>query len=367
MQRFLKLAAQHQAIKTPFLLMDRSLLKDKACEFGAFASRCKVFYAAKANADPAVLECLSSTGIGFEISTQHELKLLKSVGIGAERIITSNPIKEPGFIKAMCKLGVRQFVFDSVAEAHKLAQYAPGSEVIVRLAVDNSGSAWPLADKFAVGPDSALELLLLARTLGLEPAGVTFHVGSQCTDLVAWRKALEVASGLWQRAAAVGVHLRVLNIGGGFPAHHNQVVPSVPEIFELVFSQVGKLFPNDVELVAEPGRGLVADAGVLVSSVIGEASREYGDWLYLDVGVFNGLMEAVGDVNYSFCLPPATMPEKRWTIAGPSCDSLDVIARGVHLRGPDPGERVLIYPGGAYTTAYASRFNGASIPKLVLT
>ena len=366
MQRFLKLAAQHQAVKTPFLLMDRGLLEEKACEFSAFAGKCKVFYAAKANADPAVIACLSGAGIGFEISTQHELKLLKSVGIGPERIISSNPVKEPGFIKAMCKLGIRQFVFDSTTEAHKLAQYAPGSEVIVRLAVDNSGSSWPLADKFAVEPDAALELLLFARTLGLVPVGITFHVGSQCTDLTAWSKALQRASELWERAVAEGVHLRVLNIGGGFPAHHNQVVPSAAEIFELVFSQVGRLFPHDVELVAEPGRGLVADAGVLVSSVIGEASREDGDWLYLDVGVFNGLMEAVGNVNYSFWLPPATMPENRWTIAGPSCDSLDVIARGVHLREADPGERVLIFPGGAYTTAYASRFNGASIPKLVL-
>ena len=367
MERFLQLVEQHQRVRTPFLLMDRDLLREKALEFQAFASRCPVFYAAKANTDAGVLECLGDVGIGFEISTEPELRLIRRLGIGADRIVSGNPIKSPGFIKAMHSLGVRRFVYDSATEAHKLAKHAPGSEVMLRLSVDNSGSSWPLDDKYGVGVECAKDLLLFARTLGLAPAGVTFHVGSQCVELDSWRKALELASRLWEQAAAAGIHLGVLIIGGGFPAHHDAVIPSAPEIFEHVFHLVHRLFPQDVELLAEPGRALVADAGVLVSTVIGKARREDGDWLYLDLGVFNGLMEAVGNVHYSFWPTRSKMPSKEWTMAGPSCDSFDVIARGVSMREPEIGERILVFPGGAYTTAYASKFNGSAIPKVVLT
>ncbi len=347
--------------------MSRDLVREKACEFRASAHRFQVSYAAKANTDAGVLQCLKEQGIGFEISTEPELRLVKRLGISAEGVISGNPIKSPGFIKAMYNLGVRRFVYDSATEARKLARYAPGSEVLIRLSVDNSGSSWPLKDKYGVGMECALELLLFARTLGLVPMGVTFHVGSQCVQLESWGKALVLASELWERSAAAGIRLSVLNIGGGFPAHHDQVVPTVSEIFEQVYQHVDRLFPEDVELVAEPGRYLVADAGVLVGSVIGKASREDGDWLYLDLGVFNGLMEAVGDVHYSFWPTTSNMPPKIWTIAGPSCDSFDVVARGVQMREPEVGERILIFPGGAYTTSYASRFNGSVIPKVVWT
>ncbi len=346
--------------------MDRDLLLENARVFQAFAGRCPVFYAAKANSDAGVLQFLGALGIGFEISTEPELRMIRRLGIGPERIVSSNPIKSPRFIKAMHSLGIRRFVFDSEAEAHKLAQHAPGSEVILRLSVDNSGSSWPLDDKYGVGVECAVDILLFARTLGLVPAGVTFHVGSQCMEMDSWQKALERASRLWEQAAAAGIHLRILNIGGGFPAHHDAMIPSVQAIFEYVFQQVDRLFPKDVELLAEPGRALVADAGVLVTTVIGKAKREDGDWLYLDLGVFNGLMEAVGNVHYSFRPTRSRMSTKEWTIAGPSCDSFDVIARGVSIREPEVGERILIFPGGAYTTAYASTFNGSAIPKVVL-
>ena len=366
MQRFLQLVEQHQRVQTPFLLMDRNLIRENARVFQVFSDRCPVFYAVKANSDPGVLECLGDLGIGFEISTEPELRIVRGQGIGVERIISSNPIKSPRFIKAMYSLGIRRFVFDSEAEAHKLAQHAPGSEVILRLSVDNSGSSWPLDDKFGVGVEHAVELLLLARTLGLASAGVTFHVGSQCVELDSWQKALELTSRLSQQVATAGIHLRVVNIGGGFPAHHDPTIPSVSAIFEYVFQQVDRLFPEDVELLTEPGRALVADAGVLVSTVIGKARRHDGDWLYLDLGVFNGLMEAVGNVHYSFWPTWSSMPAKEWTVAGPSCDSFDVIAHHVTLREPEVGERILVFPGGAYTTAYASTFNGSTIPKVVL-
>lgn len=367
MERFLKLASRWEGIETPFLAMDRTVLEGKAREFGEQNGRCPSFYAVKANPDPAVVGLIAESGIGFEISSEAELAVLTRLGVSPERIISSNPIKTPAFIEAMVRLGRREFVFDSTTEAEKLARLAPGSDVTVRLTVDNLESSWPLADKFGLGVDDATDLLLSAPGMGLNPTGITFHVGSQCLGLASWRAALERSAELWQRVGAAGVRLRNLNIGGGFPAHHDEGIPTVRETFDLVYSLVSELFPPGVELRAEPGRGLVADAGVLVSSVVGKAAREGEDWVYLDVGVFNGLMEAVGGIHYRFATLGPGGPEKQWTVGGPSCDSFDVVAKGVVLPEPEVGDRVLIYPAGAYTTAYASRFNGTPVPPVVLT
>jgi ornithine decarboxylase len=320
----------------------------------------------KANPDLAVVETIAASSLGFEVSSEDELALLTGLGVSPNRIISSNPIKTPGFIEAMHALGRREFVFDSTTEAEKLARLAPGSDAVIRLTVDNLESSWPLADKFGVGPDDAHDLLLYAAKLGLVPSGITFHVGSQCLGLASWRGALQRAAGVWARLADSGVRLRTLNVGGGFPAQHDEGIPTVPDTFDLIFGLVSDLFPSGVELRAEPGRGLVADAGVLVSSVIGKAVREEASWVYLDVGVFNGLMESIGGINYLFAPLAARGPEQRWTVAGPSCDSFDVIAKDVSLPDLEVGDRVLIHPAGAYTTAYAAPFNGAVVPPVVL-
>ncbi len=367
MERFFDLASQWEGIETPFLGMDRAALDRKAREFREQEGRCPSFYAVKANPDPTVVGAIAESGVGFEISSESELAVLTRLGVNPERIITSNPIKTPGFIEAMVRLGHREFVFDSTAEAEKLARLAPGSDVSIRLTVDNLESSWPLADKFGVGVDHAADLLLSAPGMGLNPTGITFHVGSQCLGLASWRAALERSAELWRRVSAAGVNLRSLNIGGGFPAHHDEGIPTVRETFGLVYALVSELFPPGVELRAEPGRGLVADAGVLVSSVIGKAAREGDDWVYLDVGVFNGLMEAVGGIRYRFATLGPGGAEKQWTVGGPSCDSFDVVAKDVTLPEPEIGDRVLIYPAGAYTTAYASPFNGTPVPPVVLT
>jgi ornithine decarboxylase len=366
MDRFTQLVARYLDINTPFLLMDQDVLQEQASQFKKQAGRCGVFYAVKANADPEVMRLLHEAGIGFEVASEAELRMAQGLGVSTEQIISGNPVKAPDFITAMHQSGVRRFVFDSTTEAEKLAKLAPGSEAIVRLTVDNSSSAWPLADKYGVDVDEALELLDYAGSWGLSPVGVTFHVGSQCFDIEGWRMALTQTSLLWERCEDRGLSLRVLNLGGGFPAHHSQAIPSLPDTFASIFRQVDAMFPSNVELQVEPGRGLVGDAGVMVTTVIGKATRKGDAWLYLDCGVFNGLMEASGGIHYAFWPTTATGPTKPWTVTGPSCDSMDVIAKGVALPELEVGERVLIYPAGAYTTAYASQFNGTSIPQVVM-
>ena len=354
--------------RTPFLLMSRRTLREKAAEFTAFSPRVQTLYSVKANPAPQVLSFFMGLGIGYEVSSLAELRRVLALGASPEQVATSNPVMPPEFIRYAYRKGMREYVMDSSTEVRKLARYAPGSGVLVRLAVDNTESAWPLDEKYGVEPAEAVQLLLDARERGLRPAGATFHVGSQCEGVASWRAAMEKAADVWRRAAAHDVALTALNVGGGFPAHHTDDVPTATESLRTIVSCADELFPPCTELRAEPGRGLVGDAGVLVASVIGTARRGSQDWVYLDVGVFNGLMETVGGLSYSI-VPVngrAHGPERAWVVAGPTCDSFDVVSRETLLPAPAVGDRVAIAPAGAYTTSYASSFNGASIPRTYL-
>jgi len=224
---------------------------------------------------------------------------------------------------------------------------------------------WPLSKKFAVEMDDAEELLLFARKKGLNPVGITFHVGSQCTNIYNWNTALDKAKTLWDNMEKKGIKLSVLNIGGGYPIRYTKNVVDISSIEKNVNSLIYEKFPRDVRIFIEPGRAVIGDAGIFVSRVIGKARRADEDWLYIDVGVFNGLMESVGGIKYSYIVEGSRQVRK-WTLAGPSCDSFDVIDKDIFLPEPEIGNRVLILSGGAYTISYASEFNGFPIPKTYL-
>jgi ornithine decarboxylase len=231
----------------------------------------------------------------------------------------------------------------------KLAHHAPGSRVYVRLTVDNSGSEWPLAKKYGAGGADAVQLLREARAFGLQPYGLTFHVGSQCLDKESWSSALMLCHEIWRELAADGIALQMLSLGGGFPVRHTRPVPSVEEI------------GRGLELTVEPGRALVGDAGLLVATVIGQATRGKERWLYLDAGVFNALLEAIQGFRYQI-RTERTGPPRHYVLAGPSCDSVDTIATDVSLPELSVGDRVYFLNAGAYTLSYASSFNGFEPP-----
>lgn len=353
---------------TPRLLVSSREVRAKVEEFRLAWPGLRLFYAVKANPDLSLVACLAGMGIGFELSSLAELSLLRGLGVQASRLISSNTIKTGEFVAAAASSGLRQLAVDSVAEVDKLAELHPGCEAMVRLAVDNSGSAWPLDRKFGVGPEEAVELLLYSREQGLKPHGLVFHVGSQCGSIASWRSALEVARGVWEGAARRGIALSCLNVGGGFPARYpGPVPPPLADILSAIQGEVERLFPSEIEVQAEPGRSLVAEAGVLLSRVVGKAERGGVPWLYLDVGVFNGLAEALGGIRYEIELVgDGRGPVRRWTVAGPSCDSMDVIAEDVELPEPAVGQVVQILSAGAYTSAYASSFNGCPVPSVHL-
>jgi ornithine decarboxylase len=219
-----------------------------------------------------------------------------------------------------------------------------------------------LNEKFGVEEERAIELLAYAKEMGLKPYGITFHVGSQCMELSNWAEAIERSRLVWESARKRGVELSMLNIGGGFPVRYTTPVHSIADIAKVVKDALRKNLPQDIEIVAEPGRYLVAEAGILVATVIAKAVRKGQKWLYLDAGVFNSLMESLGGIRYHLAVQRNAPPSK-WVVAGPSCDGLDVICKEVELPELEVGDKVYIMSAGAYTTAYASEFNGFPIPR----
>lgn len=347
---------------TPLLVIDRVLLKQAYGEIVASLPGAEVFYAVKANPHPEVLATLAGLGCGFEVSSIPELEAVLAPGVPISRVISSNPIKRPDFIQRGHAAGLDRFAFDSETELEKLARWAPGCRVYVRLTVDNSGSEWPLSEKYGVSAERAVELLLAAARAGLKPFGVTFHVGSQCRDAESWVRAIQTCHVIYRQLETHGLPLSMLSVGGGQPVHHIRPVPSFETIGHRIGVTVKELFgPNPPRLTVEPGRALVGAAGTLVSSVIGTARRGDDTWVYLDAGVFNALMETIEGFRYELWTERQG-PRRPVTVAGPSCDSVDTLFSVEPLPELAVGDRVYILNAGAYSLSYASSFNGFEPP-----
>ncbi|HZQ97719.1 MAG TPA: type III PLP-dependent enzyme [Chloroflexota bacterium] len=359
------LVAAARALDTPCLVLDQDLLLRAYRALRSALPGAELFYAMKANPHDAVVAPLAADGCGFEVASTAELELAARHGVPPERIISSNSVKTIDLLRRARALGVDRFAFDSEDELQKIGRFAPGARVYCRVVVDNSGSDWPLSRKFGVPAGDAVPMLLDAAALGLRPHGLSFHVGSQCRDVASWRRAIETCAAIWQDAARAGLRLEALNLGGGFPVRHLRETPSWNAIGTEIGAAVAELLPPGVRLVVEPGRAIVGGAAVLVTSVIGKARRGDERWIYLDAGVFNGLMEAVGGLGYEL-RTERDGPTSRQVVAGPTCDSMDVIATEVELPELEVGDRVYVMNAGAYTLSYASRFNGFAPPELHL-
>lgn len=316
----------------------------------------------KACPQPVVLRALAARGCGFDVASPDELVTALAAGARAECISYGHPIAARAARATAVALGVHEHVVDSTAELRKLADVDPHARVSVRLAVEQGGADWPLADKYGVGVRETVELLRLAQDVGLTAAGVTFHVGSQQRDARRWRDALTRVALVVEQAQAVGVDVRQVNLGGGWPAQVAAGDPSIEEAAGVALEAAHQLLPADVRLLAEPGRALVAAAGVIVSTVLGVADRPDGRWVYLDTGLYGGLLEADGGgTRYPLATtaPGEPLPT---VLAGPTCDSTDVFyrdARPLLPAGLTEGDRVLFGGAGAYTATYSTvGFNG---------
>jgi ornithine decarboxylase len=327
----------------------------------------KIFYAVKANPADEVVGMLRELGSSFDVASRGEIDLVLDKGISADRISFGNTMKKERDIAYAFQRGVRLFAFDSEPELEKLARVAPGARVFCRILVECEGAEWPLSRKFGCAPEMAIDLLKQARTYGLDPYGVSFHVGSQQTDLKQWDSAIGRAASMFSALAQADINLRMVNIGGGFPAHYRGDVPEIQAYANAVMAAVTRHFGNDLpELVVEPGRSIVGDAGIIQSEVVLISRKSYDEdkrWIYLDVGKFNGLAETMDEsIKYRIRTPADGGPSGPTVLAGPTCDSADILYERTEYQLPldlKVGDKVEILSTGAYTSMYSSvGFNG---------
>ncbi len=351
----------------PTMVFDLDMLREKYCALDAGLGTASIHYAVKANPAPEVVRALADLGCRFDAASRGEIDLCLSHGIPASKIAFGNTIKRVADIAHAHAVGVEQFAADAEEELHKIAVHAPGARVILRMRIEVSDADWPLSFKFGCSQREALRLFALGRHLGLDMAGISFHPGSQVRDPEMWAPALDSALALWEAAQAEGADLRILNIGGGFPAFYGQEMLGTTDYAARVMSMVRARFGTDVQVMAEPGRGLVAEAGVVVAEVMLVSRKDADDlarWVFLDIGKFSGLAETMEEaIRYQFETRHADDAETGPCIlAGPSCDSADVLYEKRPVQLPVDlacGDKIRILCTGAYTTSYSSvGFNG---------
>ncbi len=347
--------------KKPFLLIDSNIIRLKTRRFKATMPRVHPHYAVKANPDRRVLQTLIEEEASFEIASINELDLLLELGIPASEVFYSNPIKSRAYLEYAVSKGVEWYVLDSVEELRKIVSVKVDAKMYLRIDTPNIGSDWPLAGKFGAHLADINEIITEAAALNADLAGVTFHVGSQCRNPQNWRVGIERAIDIFSEMLTAGLNPRLLNIGGGFPVRYIKPIPAIEIIANVINKAIAKL-PDHIRIIAEPGRYLVSDSAYFVCRVVGTATRNGKRWMYWDAGMFGGVIEMTEGLHYEI-LTDRTGNNISWTIAGPTCDSVDTLMQDALLpHNIQEGDFIYIPNAGAYTTAYACNFNGFPLP-----
>jgi ornithine decarboxylase len=326
--------------------------------------RVRLYYAVKSNPDASLLSALREIGSGFDIASSGELAQVVAQGASAQDMIYTNPVKAFGEIERLSQAGIKVFFYDNEAEIEKIAGAAPGAQVILRLSVVNPQCVVDLGEKFGALPAQAEGLLDKAVQAGLKPLGLSFHVGSQSAIPQPYVDMVELCKRIFNQMALRGLMLKVLDIGGGFPVSYRSSVMRLDMYCKPIREALSSYFPS-TEIWAEPGRILSASAAMLVTRVMGKARRKGITWYYLDDGIYGSFSGRIFDhANYEFSTLRQGEPQP-CVLAGPTCDSFDVIARDEFLPELAVGDIVLAQNMGAYTNASASAFNGIPITQVI--
>ena len=367
-ETFQKMKAFADKQETPFVVIDTSIIGQAYDDLRAGFEFAKVYYAVKANPAVEIIELLRDKGSNFDIASIYELDKVLATGVGPERISYGNTIKKSKDIRYFYEKGVRLYATDSEADLRNIAKAAPGSKVYVRILTEGSTTAdWPLSRKFGCQTDMAMDLLILARDLGLVPYGLSFHVGSQQRDISVCDAAIAKVKVIFERLKEEdGIELKLINMGGGFPANYITRTNSLETYAEEIIRFLKEDFGDDLpEIILEPGRSLIANAGILVSEVVLVARKSrtaVERWVYVDVGKFSGLIETM-DESIKFPIWTEKKGEmEEVVIAGPTCDSADIMYENYKYGLPlnlSIGDRLYWLSTGAYTTSYSAvEFNG---------
>lgn len=352
-------------LATPCLVLDLDRVAENYRALNKALPAARIYYAVKANPGVPVLELLSGMGSCFDAASLPEIEACLAAGAAASAISFGNTVKKASAIAAAHAHGVPLYAFDSIEELRKIAENAPGAKVYCRIAINNSGAQWPLGRKFGTTLERARELMLAAPALGLVPHGLSFHVGSQQTDTAAYELAIAQVAMLFTDLKSAGVELKMLNLGGGFPIRYQDDVPETDQFGTAIMHAMTQHFGNDLpDMLIEPGRAMVGNAGVVASEVVLVCRRMPQDerrWVYLDIGRYGGLAETEGEA-IRYRVTAGAGPTGPVVLAGPTCDSVDIVYEKTPYRLPldlKPGDKVLIHDAGAYVTSYASQnFNG---------
>ncbi|MFH2116075.1 MAG: type III PLP-dependent enzyme [Spirochaetota bacterium] len=365
-ERFERIKQFAKDKETPCLILDLDVIRSKYEELRKNFPYGKVYYAVKANPHDEVVSLLRDLGSCFDVATRYELDQLLRLNVTPDRMSYGNTIKKEKDIAYFYDKGVRLFATDSFEDVDKIARAAPGSKVFFRILTEGLGADWPLSRKFGCHPEMTRNLILHAKDLGLDPYGISFHVGSQQRDIGQWSSALSNVGSIFVTAEEHGIKLKMVNMGGGFPAMYtdptNPIEHYSSDIMSYLYNNFGDELP---EIIIEPGRSMAGDCGVIVTEIVNIAKKSTHDlyhWVFFDIGKFGGLIETLDEaIKYPICFEK-TGPTLDIILAGPTCDSMDILYEKTPYEMPASskiGERAYIFTTGAYTQSYSSiYFNG---------
>jgi ornithine decarboxylase len=352
---------------TPLVVIDHDVIRKNYAEFRRHLPKVQCYFAVKANAEPAIVRTLYKSGASFDVASLPEFMLVfenikklpakKQQDFIWDKIIYANPTKPKETLLALDKYKPL-VTYDNSNELKKIRQYAPHAGVVLRLRVDNTGSQCELSSKFGCAPGEAVDLILAAFDLGLVVEGLSFHVGSQCTNFQNFVQALNTAAAVMKESKSRGHELTILDIGGGFPAPYNKHVRPFPELARVINAEIDRLFDHDIQILAEPGRFLVASAATSVARVIGKAVRDGKPCYYIDDSVYHTFSGIIFDHCQYHLKPFKKGKTEVCAVFGQTCDGLDVISQHEQLPELEIDDLVYAENIGAYSNASATWFNG---------
>ncbi len=365
------LARQHG---TPLVIIDHAVIRRNYAAFRKHFPKVQAYYAVKANAEPEIVRTLYRAGASFDVASLPEFMLvyenIKHLPAKAQQdfiwdqIIYANPTKPRETLEALNQYKPL-VTFDNLTELKKIRRYAPEAGVVLRLRVPNTGSVVELSSKFGCEASEAVDLLVAAADLGLVAEGVSFHVGSQCCNFENYVQSLNLAAAVMAEARSRGQPMKILDIGGGFPAPYHRDVPPIALLARKINAEIDRLFPQDVEIIAEPGRYLVANAATSIARIIGKARRDGKTCYYIDDSVYHTFSGIIFD-HCKYPLRAFKSGRKEvCAVFGQTCDGLDVLSLSEELPNLELDDLVYAENIGAYSSASATWFNGFPPAKIL--
>jgi ornithine decarboxylase len=367
-----KLAQEHG---TPLFIVDHDELRKNYRTFKRYLPRVQAYFAVKANSLPEIVQTLFKEGASFDVASMPEFKTVYEniKGMPAkqrqdwiwDKIIYANPIKPESTLEQLDKYKPL-VTFDNVEEIHKIAKHAPHAGLALRLKVPNTGAMVELSSKFGAAPGEAVDMILEADRVGLTVEGISFHVGSQTTNFENYVQALALTANIFKEAKDRGyTKMNLIDIGGGFPAPYDATVKPFQDLAKVINTEIDRLFPKDIQILAEPGRFMVATAGYAVSRVVGKAIRDGKPCYYINDGVYHTYSGILFDHLHYPIKAFKKGPTQLSAVFGPTCDALDVISMAENLPALDRGDLVFSDNIGAYSSASSTYFNGIPPAKIV--